>query len=441
MIRVSNIAPMAVLFLCFMNVWRAYFLDSLNILVFITLVIFGAAAIRIALLKEVRIPNFDVVIAFTLILLMIGFIANYKGGDVLKDIFLYHLTALLFLPFLILLAGTDPKKTVLIVFSVIFWVDSFVIVIELMDGLVGLDVHRVGLFNWYIEINDPGRFLQLKLNSASFYGDLPAVLGLRGYPNYSAPLFTASFVFLLAVKYSEKVVSLKDKSKQILFFAFGSCLVLVLGVKTHFVTLAISLIFISIYLNRVMFRHAFIGCLLLAVFALSTEVGSDRIMVLYEQLFEGGYQAIESREGGARVYEPGRLETIFNWKAYASFLDLSFQDFVFGASNFLVLGQWDIFFEQKILVIGLVLGAPFVVVFLVMSSRAILNSFKSMKMADSKLDKGFYCGLLLAVLVLLLEVGHFGSTFYYPNFQVLCYLIAVSVVCLKNIGKLSISNT
>ena len=78
-----------------------------------------------------------------------------------------------------------------------------------------------------------------------------------------------------------------------------SCLVLVLGVKTHFVTLAISLIFISIYLNRVMFRHAFIGCLLLAVFALSTEVGSDRIMVLYEQLFEGGYQAIESREGGA----------------------------------------------------------------------------------------------------------------------------------------------
>lgn len=433
MIRVSNIAPMAVLFLCFMNVWRAYFLDSLNILVFITLVIFGAAAIRIALLKEVRIPNFDVVIAFTLILLMIGFIANYKGGDVLKDIFLYHLTALLFLPFLILLAGTDPKKTVLIVFSIIFWVDSFVIVIELMDGLVGLDVHRVGLFNWYIEINDPGRFLQLKLNSASFYGDLPPVLGLRGYPNYSAPLFTASFVFLLAVKYSEKVVSLKDKSKQILFFAFGSCLVVALGVKTHFVTLFISLIFISIHLNRAMFRHAFIGCLLLTIFALSTEVGSDRFMVLYEQLFEGGYQAIESRGGGPRVFEPGRLETIFNWKAYASYLDLSFQDFVFGASNFLVLEQWDIFFEQKILVIGLVLGAPFVVVFLVMSSRAILNSFKSMQMANSKLDKGIYCGLLLAILVLLLEVGHFGSTFYYPNFQIFGFLVASSVVFRKRL--------
>ena len=201
MIRLSSIVPWAVLFLCFMNVWRAYFLDSLNILVFITLAICGAAAIRVALQKSLRIPNFDMVISFILILLMIGFIANYKGDDVLKDIFLYHLTVLLFLPFLILLAGTDPKKSVLIVFSVIFWVDSFVIVIELMDGLVGLDVHKVGLFNWYIETNDPGRFLQLKLNSTSFYDDLPAVLGLRGYPNYSAPLFTASFVFLLAVKY------------------------------------------------------------------------------------------------------------------------------------------------------------------------------------------------------------------------------------------------
>jgi len=327
------------------------------------------------------------------------------------------------------------------VLSVIFWVDSFVIVIELLDGLVGLDIHRVGLFNWYIEINDPGRFLQLKLNSMSFYSDLPPVLGLRGYPNYSAPLFTASFVFLLAVKYSEKAISQKAKKKQILFFAFGSCLVLALGVKTHFVTLAISLIIISIYLNRVMFIHAFIGCLFLSVLALSTDVGFDRIMLLYEQLFVGGYQAIESKGGGPRVFEPGRLETIFNWQAYASFLDLSTQDLLFGASNFLVLKQWDIFFEQKILIIGLVLGAPYIVIFVVMTYRAILNSFRSMKKANSKSDKGIYCGLSLAVFVLLMEVGHFGATFYYPNFQVLVYLIAVSVVCQNNIGKLKISNT
>ena len=142
----------------------------------------------------------------------------------------------------------------------------------------------------------------------------------------------------------------------------------------------------------------------------------------------GGYQAIETTEGGPRIEEPGRLELIFNFGDYAAFLDLTLYDFLFGAAQFSVLERWEFFFEQKIVVIGLVLGAPFVAIFLIMALRALSLQLSNIRFSKSDRERGLHVGVLLAILTLVLEVGHFGATFYYPNYQVMGFLIAVSIV-------------
>ena len=428
MLRLSNTLPTIVLAFCFLNVWRAYFLDTLNILVAITLLVFVLAIVRIAKRNKLAVQRTDILIFIVLVILMFGYALNYQGEELLKDIFLYHVTAMLFLPFLILMKGTDISRTVLIVFSVIFCVDCFVIIVELLDGFIGLDLHKYGLFDWYINVNDPGRFLQQKLTSDDFYSDIPHILGLRGYPNYTAPLFTASFLVLLSVKYGELSQSNVSKRTRFGFLLVGTGLIFLLGVKTHMVTLFIGILVIGKYLDRSILNHLGILVLLGVIIIILNTAASQRFDVVVEQLFVGGYQAIETTEGGPRIEEPGRLELIFNFGDYAAFLDLTLYDFLFGAAQFSVLERWEFFFEQKIVVIGLVLGAPFVAIFLIMALRALSLQLSNIRFSKSDRERGLHVGVLLAILTLVLEVGHFGATFYYPNYQVMGFLIAVSIV-------------
>lgn len=422
----SKVAPVVIFLFCYLNVVRAYLFDLNFATIILTLVIFVMASVKFFKRRELTIPSGDLLIFMFLLILALGFSFNYQGEGLFKDLFLYHLTLMLFLPLFVLLDGADISKTVLPLFTIIFWVDGFVMSMELIDGLIGFDIHRLRLFGWYINVSDAGRFYEFKMQSPEAYMELlPAILGLRGFPNYTAPLFTASFVLLLAVKYSLRKTNNRQAQTRVSFLVFGSALVFAIGVKTHIVTLVLCCFLIGLYLNKLMFRHMSIGILVLVLGTVFTDYGADRFTLLVEQLFEGGFQP--ASEERTRSIEPGRLETIFNIQAFAALLDLRIQDFIFGATRFSFLGEFEIIFENKILIIGLVLGVPYMVLFSLMAFRAIKISFLSSRYNASDSDRGLQFGIGLAIIVLFLETGHSGYTFQYPNFQVFVFLIASSM--------------
>jgi len=397
-----------------------------------------AAAIKFVCLDSMKLSAGNFFIALSLIIVLCGFIFNYKSDRLLVDIFLSHTSLLLFLPLIILMTSTNAniKQTVLLVFSIIFWVDSVVMTVELLDKFVGYDIHKTTFFNWVFKFQDPARYFEFLTQSRgiyneNFYAILPNIIGLRGYPNYTAPLFTASFLILLSVKYSKNSQSLTPPHARFLFFLFGSVLVFALGVKSHMVTLTIGIILIGVLLNRLMLKHLVYGFIILSILVIFTEAGTERLSILYEQLFIGGMT--DSLTDSKRIFEPGRFATIFSLESFSSLLDLTIQDLMFGASQFSVLDQWDMFFENRILIVALVLGLPYITIFLIMAIRAIRLSLKSYKLTHSPRDKGLYVGIFLAVLVLLLETGHSGYTFDYPNVQIFVFLIAASFVLFREV--------
>jgi hypothetical protein len=418
---------MVIFMFCYLNIAKAYLFDSNLYTVILTLIIIVMASVKFFKRQTVIIPAGELLIFMFLLILALGFSINYQGEALFRDLFLYHLTLMLFLPIFVLLDGANINKTVLLLFTFIFWADSFVMLLELIDGLMGFDIHRLRLFGWYIDESDTGRFYEFKMQSSEAYFDiLPAILGLRGYPNYTAPLFTASFVLLLAVKYSEKKTNNRQAQIRASFFAFGSMLVFAIGVKTHMVTLGLCCLLIGLYLNKLMFRHMLVGILVLVLLTIFTDYGAVRFGLLVEQLFEGGLQPVS--EGRTRDFEPGRLETIFNIQAFASLLDLRIQDFIFGAGRFSILEEFDMMFENKILIIGIVLGVPYMGLFSLLVFRAIKNLFPRSRFLASDSDRGLQFGISLAIIVLFLETGHSGYTFQYPNFQVFVFLVALSMV-------------
>jgi len=419
---------MVIFMFCYLNIVRAYLFDSNFYTVILTLIIFVMASVKFFKRQTVIIPAGELLIFMFLLILALGFSINYQGEALFKDLFLYHLTLMLFLPIFVLLDGANINKTVLLLFTFIFWADSFVMSLELIDSLMGFDIHRLRLFGWYIDVSDTGRFYQFKMQSPEAYFDiLPAILGLRGFPNYTAPLFTASFVLLLAVKYSIKTTNNRQAQIRASFFAFGSMLVFAIGVKTHMVTLVLCCLLIGLYLNKLMFRHMLVGILVLVLLTIFTDYGAARIELLFEQLFKGGFQESFTADK-IRHFEPGRLETIFNIQPLMAFLDLHIQDFIFGASRFSILEEFDMMFENKIWIIGIVLGVPFMGLFFLLVFRAIKSLFLRSRFLASDSDRGLQFGTSLAIIVLFLETGHSGYTFQYPNFQVFVFLVALSMV-------------
>ena len=426
MMSLSKVAFIVIFSFCYLNIVRAYLFDSNIFAIILTSIIIVTASVKFYKRRKVIVSSGELLIFIFLSILALGFSINYQGEDLIKDLFLYHLTLMLFLPFFVLMDGANVNKTVLLLFTTIFWVDSFVMSLEVFDVLIGFDVHSLRLFGWYINVSDAGRFYEFKMQSSESYMELiPTILGLRGFPNYTAPLFTASFVLLLAVKYAVRTTNTRQAQMRVLFFAFGSGLVFAIGVKTHIVTLAICCLLIGIYLNKLMFRHMSIGILAVGLFIVFTDYGAMRVELLYEQLFVGGLQPVAKDSN--RAIEPGRLETLFNIQAFASLLDLRTLDFIFGATRFSFIEEFGIAFENKILIIGLVLGVPYMGLFSLLALRAIKISFLSSRSDGSGSDSGLQFGTALAIIVLFLETGHSGYTFQYPNFQVFVFLIALSM--------------
>ena len=79
----------------------------------------------------------------------------------------------------------------------------------------------------------------------------------------------------------------------------------------------------------------------------------------------------------------------------------------------------------------------YVLIFFFMAIRGARLSLKSYRLNRSSSDKGLNIGIFIAILVFILETGHSGYTFDYPNYQMFGFLIASSLVIYrKNVNNL-----
>ena len=186
---------------------------------------------------------------------MIIFSFGYQGESLFADLFLYYFTPFIGLSFYFFLNIYSIVKIekLLIFFALILFVpETIYIIFEILDGFFGFDIHKFRLTKWYIN-NDPGRFEHLYAGGSNqniqLYDLLPPALGLRGWPNYSAPLYTLSFAFILSLSYAKQKNQFYFQKYRLIILYIGMTCVCLIGVKTHVVTALISVILIASFVN------------------------------------------------------------------------------------------------------------------------------------------------------------------------------------------------
>ena len=422
----------ALLLIIYMDVVRAYLIDSIVILVFSVLIIIFTSLLHVSKFGYFPLAKDKSIFLLLIFFPALLFSANYSGEFIFKDLFLFFVNPMLYFSFYILLRNKDIVKFIYSLFLLIFLLESAFILIEGLDFLLGFDIHRIGLIEWYIK-SDAGRFEHIYLsgNTGEIFQFLPTALGLHGFPHYTAPLYTVSFIILAAALFS-KSSRFYPRSNviQILFLSLGFLCIYLLGVKTHFVTSIISIFIIGVFVNKKILAYFGVIFTLLFSFTVMSDWGMVRYENYKEQIFEGGYRY----EGNEKVEEPGRLEVIFNFNEYLIFLDINPVDLLSGVADFNSINTYEGYlFEQKILVYALVLGLPYVLIILGLIIMGISDCIRIYIKSNDLEIKSFSVALGSAVLILLLEMGHFGFTFNYPNFQILFLLLAViSIIRVKN---------
>src|SRR5207237_9040069 len=153
--------------------------------------------------------------------------------------------------------------------------------------------------------------------------------------------------------------------------SLGLAILYLIGVKTHFVTVLLSLLIIGMRLNRRLGLDLLVVFAGLVLFTLTTEFGSGKFENYMEQLFVGGHRF----ENDQVFDEAGRLEVIFNFGEYLALLQLSTFDLFAGSANFFQALNSPFLFEQKILVYMLVLVVPYIPLLCLLMLLGLRDSF------------------------------------------------------------------
>jgi len=424
--RYQLIGILALVGIVYVNLIRALVWDSALLVPLFTAILFVASMLAIRDWKQFRWPAVHVAIYCFLLLLMFAFITNNPTDRLYIDLFLYYVTPCIFFAFFALYRRAKAATMVVGVATLIFTIDVVFVVVELVDGFLGYDIHASRIITWYMEAEE-GRFEHVYAGNANVHVELldliPPALGIRGWPNNTTPLYSASFVILLAYIYGARKGIWANWFARLAVFALGLIVLYSLGVKTHFVTVFVALLVITARLSRQVGVDLLIGMLGLTLFTLMTDFGSSRFENYMEQLFVGGHRFEKNQ-----IYdEAGRLEVIFNFREYIALLQLSPFDLLAGAATFFQFLNSPFLFEQKILVYALILGVPYMALICLLMLLGIRDGF-AVRANGSSQDKAVATGIACAILVLFLEMGHFGFTMNYPNYQFLYFLLATAAI-------------
>ena len=424
--RYQLIGVVSLISIIYINLIRAVVFDSAIFVPIFMAILFLTSVLAVSKRKAFKWPRIHVVVYSLLFLLMFAFVANNTSDRLFIDLFLYYVTPCLFFAFFAIFKYANVASVVIRLCALMFAVDVAFVLLEVIDGVFGYDVHSSSIMTWYTE-SDPGRFEHVyagQTSGAVLLDLLPPVLGIRGWPNYTAPLYSAAFVIVLAYVYGVRDGLWANWAARLALLGCGLSVLYMIGVKTHFVTVVISIVIIAYRLHRPLAFDVFLVAIGLMLFTVGTEFGAARFENYMEQLFVGGHRF----EGNQVVAEAGRLDVIFNFREYIALLDLSGSDLLAGSLNFSQFVSSELLFEQKILVYMIVLGVPYMFLICVLMLIGMRDAFSVKSSRSSREIEAVSVGAGCAVLILFLELGHFGFTMNYPNYQFLFFLLAAVAI-------------
>ncbi len=325
----------------------------------------------------------------------------------------YFIPIVYFIAIVVVFDANSVNRDLAKLFRVVFIIESIVILMEAADGIVGFDVHTtVRLFIWYLETDN--RFDEINLGSndvdlSAFFDALPPVLGLYGFPHYTAPLYVVSFVFAVAHAFSRSPIAGRTPANSWsapMVLVVGLYCIYMLGVKTHFVTTTLALLILGMVLSGriLLYFGAFLAVAVPATLLI------DEARERFENLL---YQVTVGNE-----VEGSRIDVIFRFQEYLALLDLSPTELLAGTGGFGSLAFFErngLFLEQKILVYALVFGVPYVLIIVGFFFAGLLDAGRVFKKSSDSVTRSTAIAVAVGLLVYLLEMGHFGFTFSAPN--------------------------
>jgi hypothetical protein len=308
--------------------------------------------------------------------------------------------------FSIILTKHSSEEYLYILFNAIFALETLCICIEVIDSLLGFDIHASALFASIMN-SDPDRFSHMM-----DYDDIPIALGLHGFPHYTAPIYVVSFAFALTHSFKDKLAHYR----QFFTLIVGVGCIYALGVKTHFVSTAVVLLMMSILVSRKIITYSSIALFACAVITLSFDGATDRMLGYVDQIAVGN------------AHEGTRMELIFNAGEYLIFNELSLPEIFFGLGDWSALAPFiatTYFFEQKILAFAVVFGLAYIAIVGSFAIKALIDSYRIRK--DAYVGVAIFC----AILVYMIDALHYAFSLFSPMIQLFFLMIAALIQLTK----------
>lgn len=415
--------------LVFAALIRAYVFDSAAVVYtfpFVLMVILTT----LFFLKSVRMRftlNKYVLLIYLMFLEMGIYLTNFVGETAFSNVFFYFAPVFYFVSVMVLFDRDAVNRHLVKFFKVVFIVESFVIMLEVVDEFLGFDIHSARLFAWYIEVDNRFEEHIFGPNANIPYLEiLPIAMGIHGFPHYTAPLYVVSFIFVVAQIFTPMGPGSKAIKPinwtAILMLVVGLFCIYTLAVKTHYVTATLSIIIMGVFLSR---RILWLFALFLAVAVPATllvAAARARFEILLDQVLVGN------------PIEGSRIDVIFNFREYLVLLNLDLTDLLVGTGNFAGVNEFarTLFLEQKILVYTLVFGIPYILVIVGFFAAGMLDSIRVFRRSRDPATKATAISVGCGLLVYGLEMGHFGFTFNTPNFALVFVMIGMIAVLAKD---------
>jgi hypothetical protein len=418
--------------LVFSPLIRAYFWDNpaINVIPFMLLVMLTAHVYLKSTSVTIPISKDTMLLCLLFLNMAIYLIVYYDGIATFTNAFYFFTPAFFFVAVMVLFDRNSINQQLMKFFRVVFIVESACIILEVVDGLLGFDIHISRLFAWHMEVDT--RFDQHIFVSNQGVPELellPIALGIHGFPHYTAPIYVVSFIFTLAHSFSKV-----DKNQRMALSSLWSAAIVqfvglfciyMLGVKTHFVTAILAILILGVFLSR--------KILLLFVAFLGVAVPATLLIPTTRLRFEN--YLFQVLEGNA--IEGSRIDVIFNFQEYLALLDLEMADVLLGMGSFDQLDRFAgiLFLEQKFLVYMLVFGIPYMLVITAFFVTGLADSVQVFRYTKSSSTRATAIAAACSLMVYGLEMGHFGFTFTTPNFALVFVIIGIVAVLARDIKR------
>lgn len=302
---------------------------------------------------------------------------------------------------------------------VIYIVDTLYIYCEVLSKYTNL----LGFLNLYklyfIEKIDPGRFVQVTVGTdiLDFIDSLPIVLGPRGFPHYTAPLYlTASLILVLS--------SIKQRSLSRYFLITNTFAVLILlGVKTHifvfvFVLCIKSFRKISLKININSFIYvAFMLGLVSLLYLFNSDI-NGLFNKWFDQIFYEQMEYITSSKDQA-YKEPSRIALIFDYRNLFQIISrMNFVEFFIGTDDYSLEKLKGL--SDEVAIFNFLYRFGFIITFsfFLTTIYSFINLIKSIKYLNVQNKNTAYLHSPLIFLPFYGDIFHFGQFLSQPDIAI-----------------------